>query len=216
MEQKVKKHYRGAGRPTQEQAKKRQLQLLERALDMFLKNGYAQTTIADIAASLRMTKRTIYTSFGSKELLFKASVRRAIEKNRVPLEDLQALESDDLETTLKAVARIRIERFLSPEGKRLQRVVNAESYAFPELIQMVYTENTGPTVKFLTDLLQRHAATGLISVERPEACAGIFLNMAVGTPARAVLANMPPLTSMNLDEHLDFCVHLFLYGLVRR
>ena len=216
MEQKTKRQYRGAGRPTQEQAKRRQRELLEQALDMFLKRGYEQTTLDEIATSMRMTKRTIYSTYGGKEDLFKASVRRAIEKNRVPLEDLQALQRDDLEATLKAVARLRIEKFLSPDGTRLQRIVSAESYRFPELTQMVYTESTGPTVEFLTELLKRHTITGDIDVTEPEACAGIFLNMAVGTPARAVLAGMPPHTSMTHEQHIDYCVHLFLYGLIKR
>ena len=153
-------NYRGAGRPTQEQSLQRQQALLKKALDMFLKKGYTQTTLDDIAAAMRMTKRTIYSAYDGKEGLFKAAVGRAIEINRVPLEALQALESDDLETTLRKVAHLRVETLLSPDGVRLQRIVNAESYRFPELLQMVYRDSTGPTIEFLTRILAKHAAIG--------------------------------------------------------
>lgn len=209
-------NYRGAGRPTQEQSLQRQQALLEKALDMFLRKGYTQTTLDDIAAAMRMTKRTIYNAYGGKEALFKAAVGRAIEKNRTPLEEVRALESDNLESTLKDVAKLRLEKLLSPDGVRLQRIVNAESYRFPELIQMVYRDSTGPTIEFLTQLLSKHAANGEIAVDQPEACAGIFLNMAVGTPARASLAGMLPHSSMSQQQHINYCVHLFLHGVVKR
>lgn len=212
MTEQTRKNYRGAGRPTQEQSQQRQQELLEKALDMFLKKGYTQTTLDDIAAAMRMTKRTIYTAYGGKEALFKSAVGRAIELNRTPLEELQALESDDLEVTLRKVAHMRVEKLLSPEGVRLQRIVNAESYRFPELIQTVYRDSTGPTVEFLTQLLSQHAANGDIGIDNPEACAGIFLSMAVGTPARAVLAGTVPHISISQQQHIDYCVHLFLYG----
>ena len=160
-------NYRGAGRPTQEQSLQRQQELLEHALGMFLRKGYTQTTLDDIAATLRMTKRTIYSAFGGKEALFKAAVGRAIEINRIPLEELQGLESEDLETTLRKVAHMRVDKLLSPDGVRLQRIVNAESYRFPELLQMVYLDSTGPTIELLTLILSMHAGDGEIEVSHP-------------------------------------------------
>lgn len=207
--------YRGAGRPTQEQSLQRQQALLEKALDIFLKNGYTKTTLDDIAAAMRMTKRTIYSAYGGKEGLFKTAVGRAIEKIRIPLEELQALESENLEMTLRKVAHLRVKQLLSPDGVRLQRIVNAQSYRFPELLQTVYRDSTGPTIEFLTRILAKHAATGEIELSHPESCAGIFLNMAVGTPARAALAGMLPHSSMSQEQHIDYCVHLFLHGVVR-
>ena len=50
----------GAGRPTREQAELRHQELLDRALELFLENGFELTTIESIAASVGMTKRTVY------------------------------------------------------------------------------------------------------------------------------------------------------------
>ncbi len=209
-------NYRGAGRPTQLQSLKRQQALLEKALDMFLKKGFAQTTLDDIAAAMRMTKRTIYSAYGGKEALFKAAVARAIEKNRVPKETLLDLESEDLKRTLMGVANLRVQILLSPDGVRLQRIVNAESYRFPELLQMVYRDSTGPTIEFLSRILAKHAATGEIKTAHPESCAGIFLNMTVGTFGRAALAGMLPQFSMSQEQHIEYCVDLFINGIASR
>src|SRR5690625_5216802 len=44
------------GRPTREEAKRRQENLLEVALDMFLERGFDETTVEDIATAARMSK----------------------------------------------------------------------------------------------------------------------------------------------------------------
>lgn len=213
MERKLPKSRSRAGRPTAEQAEQRHLELLDRALDLFLKKGFELTTLDAIAAAMHMTKRTIYGLYPNKEALFKAAVQRAIDASLVPIEKLQAIESEDLEITLISVARQRIEAFLSPTGRRLQRVISAESYRFPEILTLAYKKGTKPVVDFLADQFRRHTATGAIQVEKPETAAAVFLSMAVGGPARGMLAGTLPEDSTNLDEHVKYCVKIFLDGI---
>src|SRR4029079_1549149 len=97
----------GAGRPTREQAEQRHQLLLDRALEMFLENGFELTTIESIAAAVGMTKRTVYARYEDKRALFKATVQRAVERWIVPIERFRAVESDDLQATLVEFARIR-------------------------------------------------------------------------------------------------------------
>src|SRR5579885_2011044 len=103
-----------AGRPTREQAQRRHQELLDRALEHFLENGYQLATIDRIAAAVGMTKRTVYGLYEDKRALFQATVQRAIERWIVPIEKLRAAESADLEATLLAVARIRMHNAVSP------------------------------------------------------------------------------------------------------
>ena len=210
-----KKSHR-AGRPTAEQARKRHQELLDTSLDLFLKKGFELTTLDNIAAAMHMTKRTIYGLYANKEALFKAAVQRAIEDNLIPREELDSLDKGNLEETLKAVAKMRIAAYLSEKGQRLRQVINAESYRFPELLRIVYEEGTGPTVDFLKDLLSHEAAKGEIVVNRPEATAAIFLSIAVGAPARGMLSGGELSDAKDLDDHVQFCVHLFLNGLKKR
>lgn len=206
-----------AGRPTAEQAKKRHQELLEKALDLFLKKGFELTTLDAIAAAMHMTKRTIYGLYSNKEALFKAAVQQAIDNTRISFEQLRDLERNDLESTLSAVARLRINTFLSPTGLRLQRVLNAESYRFPELTRLAYEQGTRPSVEFLMDLFARHAESGTLeNIERPEATATIFLSMAVGAPARGILSGANLWDSISLDDHITYCVRLFLNGIRKR
>src|SRR3546814_7732918 len=63
-----------------------------------------------------------------KNALFGAAVQRAIERWIIPAEVLDALDPDDLEGTLTAVAGLRMRNANSADGLRLQHILSAESY----------------------------------------------------------------------------------------
>jgi AcrR family transcriptional regulator len=205
----------GAGRPTREQAEQRHAELLSRALDMFLDRGFEQATIEVIAASVRMTKRTVYARYEDKAALFRAAVQHAIEQWTVPYETLRSLETNDLEETLLAVARMRVAHVMTPEGIKLQRIINAESYRFPDIFTAAYEGATAPLIEFLADVLRRHRATRSISVARPKMAAAVFLSMVVGGPAR-VIGSGNRLDPKDLEERITFGVKLFLNGVRAR
>lgn len=205
----------GAGRPTREQAELRHAQLLDRALDLFLERGYEQTTLEAIAAAVRMTKRTVYGLYEDKAALFRATVQYAIEQWIVPREKLQSLETDDLEGTLLAVARTRVAHVMTPEGMKLQRIINAESYRFPEIFTAAYEQATMPLIEFLADVLRRHRAQGTVSIARPRMAAAVFLSMVVGGPTR-LIATGNRLDPRDLEDRITFGVRLFLNGVRAR
>src|SRR5215468_4156786 len=89
---------RRPGRPTLSNE-----ELLDKALDLFLEQGFERTSIDAITAAAGMAKRTLYLRYGDKKSLFKAALQRAIEEWIVPVEQLRAVESDDLEETLLSV-----------------------------------------------------------------------------------------------------------------
>jgi AcrR family transcriptional regulator len=201
----------GAGRPTREEAERRHIELLDEALELFLENGFELTTIDAIAASVGMTKRTVYARYKDKTALFKATVERAIERWIVPIETLRSVVSDDLRATLMAVAHILVGNALGPAGQRLLRIVNVESYRFPEIAVIAYERGTQQTIGFLADVLRRHIKAGTIKVASPEIAALTFLNMVVGAPARAVAWGRRQ-DKAAIEERTRFCVHLFLDG----
>ncbi|HET8711149.1 MAG TPA: TetR/AcrR family transcriptional regulator [Spongiibacteraceae bacterium] len=205
----------GAGRPTREQAGQRHLELLDRALELFLEKGFELATIESIAASVGMTKRTVYGLYADKTALFKATIQRAIERWIVPIETLRAAESDDLEATLLAVARIRMSNATSPAGLRLQRIINTESYRFPEIFSLAYEQGSRPTIAFLTDLLNRHTRKGVVKVDKPDIAATAFLSMVVGGPLRAIVWG-GAVDAAALEERIQYCVQLFLNGIRSR
>jgi TetR/AcrR family transcriptional regulator, mexJK operon transcriptional repressor len=188
---------------------------LESALDLFLDKGFEQATIEAIAASVGMTKRTVYARYPNKAALFKAAVQRSIERLIVPPATLDALDTGDIAASLTAVARLRIAQVMTPAGLKQQRIINTESYRFPEIFTMAYEQNTRPVVEFLAGLLRRGTAAGALSVTDPDRAAVVFLSMVVSGPVRLIVSGNR-LTRAEIEDRLQFAVRLFLDGVRAR
>lgn len=94
---KPRRAYDASGR--QQQARQNQHRIIESAERLFLRDGYAATTVADIAASAGVSVDTIYKSFGGKPGLVRAIRDRALHgQQAVPAEqrsdEMQAREVD--------------------------------------------------------------------------------------------------------------------------
>jgi AcrR family transcriptional regulator len=204
-----------AGRPSRDEAEQRRALVLDQALEVFLERGYEGATVDLIAAAAGASKRTLYAHYGDKTALFKAAVQRAIELYTVDPDPLSIAESDDIEETLVALGRMRLAHVISPVGMRLQRILNAEAYRFPEIFNWASEQGSRPMNLLLAQVLRRHAAAGRIEVESPERAAVAFLSMVVGAPARLLQAG-GRIDAAELDEMVRFSVRLFLRGALTR
>jgi TetR/AcrR family transcriptional regulator, mexJK operon transcriptional repressor len=199
---------RGPGRPSLSNE-----QLLDRALDLFLENGFDGTSIDSIAATAGMAKRTIYTRYGDKTRLFQAALGRAIEDWLVPIDLLRAQETDDFEETLQRIGAILVDNVLNPEGLRLLRLTNAESVRMPEIAADNVRRSTTPTLEYLADLFRRRLARKPGDFAEAESAAGAFLNIVVGGPASSAAWGMR-IDPGEVERHTRYSVHLFLHGLL--
>jgi len=200
-----------AGRPTRDQARARELAMLEAALDHFLDLGFEQTTIESVARSVGMTKRTLYARYPDKAALFHAAVSLAIDRFAVSQEQLRATERGDIEETLVAFAWLRIEQVMTPNGLKLQRIINTESHRFPEILTESYEVGAGPSARFLADVLARETAAGRLAVAEPERAAVVFLSMVVSGPVRSLVTGHQ-LGRDEIETRLRYAVRLFLDG----
>jgi TetR/AcrR family transcriptional regulator, mexJK operon transcriptional repressor len=121
---------RKRGRPTADERRARETEILTGALGVFLHSGYGGSTIGELAAAAQVTKRTLYAYYGDKSGLFAAMVRHL-----AAAVSLDATSDDTLETL---AARI-VSRVHSDELVGLHRLVIAESTRFPELAQILHT-----------------------------------------------------------------------------
>jgi TetR/AcrR family transcriptional regulator, mexJK operon transcriptional repressor len=199
----------GPGRPTLTNE-----ELLDKALDLFLERGFERTTIDAITASAGMAKRTVYLRYSDKTALFKAALQRAIEDWIVPVERLRAVESDDVEGTLLRVGQILLENLMGPAGLRLLRITNAESARMPEIGAYTHQNGTAPTIAYLADLIQRRIPHRSEIADSQEAAFAFLYLVACGPATMAAWGVV--LDSAAIDRHTQYCVRLFLYGLLPR
>lgn len=200
-----------AGRPTREQAEARQAELLDAALDHFLDKGFEPATIEAIAASVGMAKRTVYARYPDKAALFRAAVRRAIEGLSVSQAHLRAARAGRLEDTLHAIATLRVDQLMTPAGLKLQRIINTESYRFPDIFTTAYELGALPVVNVIAEVLAEETRAGRLAVEEPHLAANIFMSMVVSGPVRVLVSGnyLPP---AEIERRIRYSIHLFLNG----
>lgn len=204
---------RRPGRQTPSATRQRNLELLDRALDLFLQRGFERTSIDAIAASVGMAKRTVYLRYGDKTGLFKAALKRAIESWIVPVERLRAAESDDVEQTFLRIGQILVANVINPAGMRLYHITNAESGRLPEIGAFSYTQGTAPTVAYLADFIRRCVRVNGAQVSDPEEAAMAFLFLVVGGPASSTAWGVV-LSETEIENYTRNAVQLFLHGLL--
>lgn len=200
----------GPGRPPRGQAQQREQELLETALDLFLLHGYEGASIEKIAAALGMAKRTIYALYPDKKALFMASLQRAITDWIVPIEQLRALECDELADTLIRIGQRLVDNVLTPQGIRLMRITNAESGRMPEISVYTYEQGTGPTLVYLTELFARRADRTVNEATAREAALA-FLYLIVSGPANMTAWGIA-VDPDDIQRRIRFSVQLFLNG----
>ncbi|MEM8604495.1 MAG: TetR/AcrR family transcriptional regulator [Cyanobacteria bacterium P01_H01_bin.121] len=151
-------------------------QILKGAMQRFLEQGYANTSVDDIAKASKVARATIYNHFESKEALFVALLQRlAGEKFKTILELKVATGSP------RVVLTQLVHRFLtlateSPDLQAFMRVIIAESNRFPELANTYITNIAKPGITALTDYFAQQPQ---LQVPDPEATARLLIGSMV-------------------------------------
>ena len=122
---------RKRGRPTADERRARETDILASALGVFLRAGYGASTVDELAAAAQVTKRTLYAYYGDKAGVFAAMVRHL-----AAAVSLDATSDDD---TLEVLAARIVSRVHSDELVGLHRLVIAESARFPELALILHS-----------------------------------------------------------------------------
>ena len=85
----------------EEVSQEQYIKLLERIMPIFLKNGVKSTTMDAVAASLQMSKRTLYEIFGSKEEMFLETNKYFHKKMADSLKEIFSASQNIMEAIIK-------------------------------------------------------------------------------------------------------------------
>jgi TetR/AcrR family transcriptional repressor of mexJK operon len=206
----------GGGRPTREEAVRRDARLLEVATTLFMQRGFDGTSIDAVAETAGVSKPTVYARYRDKRDLFAAVLRGRIRDWLAPLSaaaEAQATESNpkSAETTLHELSRHMLAHASMPECATLQRILAAQAVQFPELAKLAHEDGWLRGVRGVAILLQQFAARGEIRVGDPELAADLFLNLLLGHSARLAI-NGIAIDPQFLERRRQGAVELFLNG----
>jgi AcrR family transcriptional regulator len=197
---------------------RRRRAILDAATRLFLKNGYAGTSMDEIAAQAGASKQTLYKHFADKEGLFSSIVMGTVNEasDEVSAALQQLPDSGDIEADLLGLARRQLKLVLQPRILQLRRLVTAEAGRFPALGRSFYERGPGRTIAGLAAAFAQLADAGKLRVEDPELCAAQFNWLIMSIPLNQAMLlgedNLP--TEAELERYASAGVRTFLaaYG----
>src|SRR5258707_6897101 len=118
----------GGGRPTREEAVRRDARLLEVATTLFMERGFDGTTIDAVAEAAGVSKPTVYARYRDKRDLFAAVLRGRIRDWLAPLSvaaQAQATDSNpkNIETTMHELNRPMLAQARIPASATLHQIL---------------------------------------------------------------------------------------------
>ncbi|MCW6512884.1 TetR/AcrR family transcriptional regulator [Lichenifustis flavocetrariae] len=208
LDTKPKRHT--GGRPSQEEALRRDERLVEIAARMFMERGFDATTIDAVAEAASVGKATVYARYKDKAELFAAVLKRQVDR-WLAVNDASMPAEGTIEEVLLALARRKIAIALTPEAVAINRIVSAQAGRFPELAKLVYKEGSQRSTAQIAELLRGFVHTGEIVTTDLEITAELFSSLIIGRQIRLALLGID-IDPEPLDQRLRAAVQLFLNG----
>ncbi|MBD2447053.1 TetR/AcrR family transcriptional regulator [Nostoc sp. FACHB-152] len=185
----------------------KQEQILQGAIQVFLQEGYARTSMDRVSAEAGVSKQTIYSHFQDKEGLFKALMER------LTLTCFQSIFSGtklhgEPAILLRQVAETYLTKVAdNPDYLALLRLIITESQNFPELAKL-YNQTVVQRGRFL--LSQYFASHPELNIADPEAMAHIFMGSLVSYVIVQDILYGKELCSLSRDRLLDSLMNVVM------
>jgi AcrR family transcriptional regulator len=147
--------------------------ILESATTLFLRDGYAATSIDAILELSGGSKATLYNYFQTKDDLFRAVIEEVVVSDVQPRLDASA----DPRATLIDYASRRLEVVFSPRHRALLRLIIAERERFPDLAERYYRLGPLRSRHLLTEYLAELERQHVIDAGAGREAAELFIGM---------------------------------------
>jgi len=202
--------------PTRRRRKEaRPAELIDAAVTLFIKNGYASTRLQDVAALAGVSKATLYLYFENKEALFKAVISQGVVPMLEEGAQLSADPHEDSATLIRQILKRWLTKFNASPLGGIPKLMISEARNFPDLA--LYHEQTAykRAREVLGQLVDRGIARGEFRPVDKSAVVELLIAPLMmhliwqHSMAACGCATIDPVSYM--DTHLD----LILAGLAR-
>ena len=194
-------------------------QVLAEARRVFADRGFHGTTLADIAAGLRVSPAALLRHAPSKEALFTLSMDAEVREESLPTDFLSSISpSEDPARVLRRLARQFIPFIEQKMGENIARFLRARTDEEARTIRLPFDprqKGSPPArmVRALEHYFRQAARRGTVSLRRPRAGALAFLgSLQSYVFFHRVLRIEPPIP---LDAYLDTLVGIWERGALR-
>jgi AcrR family transcriptional regulator len=138
-------------------------EIIEAAFVEFSRNGYAMTTLDQIAERAGVTKGTIYVYFDNKEHLFISMVHEAMRATLDAIQEMFERHDGSTADLLREQFGFIYQHLVEDRRRReMARMLIAEASRFPALADRYHEEIHRPCLNMLSQIIQRGMDRGEI------------------------------------------------------
>ncbi|MCG8316397.1 MAG: TetR/AcrR family transcriptional regulator [Pseudomonadales bacterium] len=179
---------RTPGRPTQEDIADIEEKLLAVALQEFQVHGYGAASMTRIVTTAGMSKTTLYSRYPSKEHLFRAILKKQIQRYS-PWASLDVdSAAPNLERGLKNYANRTLELSLKNDEVAVNHLIYTEINRFPELGEAA-AERTAMGIERVAEFIRKCSQAENMPCKDPQGIAEVFIHMLRGWYINVMLSN---------------------------
>jgi AcrR family transcriptional regulator len=191
--------------------------VLKAAEQAFFDFGYGNTSMDAIAELAGVSKRTVYSNFGSKQDLFAAVIRKRCADVLPDAIERLDLATNDPEATLSNLAVEFVTSIFSRPQLQLYKTVVADSGQFPEIGKIMFEGPISESQQIFDKFFRAQAALGHLEFDDIDMAAPLLIGMLKNNLHMRLLFNQPTrLTKKVVAESAAAAVHLFLNGALPR
>lgn len=155
-------------RKFERRAEDRPDEVLDAALDLFLRDGFDATRVEDIAAAAGISKATVYLYFPSKQALLEGLIRRSM----APIPDAVGAAigplAGDPARALRGGLAILADRLSDPRNAAIPMLVLREASRFPDLAEMYRREVLSKGTAIVGGIIRQGIASGVFRKVDPD------------------------------------------------
>lgn len=160
-------------------ARAKREQILSGARRVFLRDGFAAASTDAIAAEAKVSKRTLYVYYPSKEELFGDVLRRLTIENPqtqvlASVEGMEPGDLGELRVALVGLATKVLATMMDPDYLALLRTIIADTHRFPQLGEIYRSTVPERGFRVFLALMERMQKQGIVDVPDAEAATRLF------------------------------------------
>jgi AcrR family transcriptional regulator len=181
----------------------------------FTEYGYAGISVDAIAEKAGVSKRTVYSNFATKQVLYSAVVKKLCAEVVPPAID-QAMMDADPEKTLLAISVAFLEALYQPSQIAFYQTVVADSRQFPDTGKMMFDGPVMRAQKIFDEYFRKQTQRGLMHFPNIDLAGAQFVALLKTNMHMSLMLNQPTSVShRKLEEVARASIHLFLHGALR-
>ena len=188
-------------------------EVLDAALVLFSRHGFAHTTVEQVARAAGLSKAAVYLYFPSKQSLLAGLVRRAV----TPLADMALHEiagyRGDPRPLIGMVLRLLAGRLADPAVFAVPSLILREAAVAPEMVRVYRDEVLDRILPAMRGLLAQGVAGGFIRAVDPDLTIRTVLGPILAHLLMAQVFGLLPEGGLQLDRLVENHLTILFAGL---